>query len=429
MKNRMIAIVVIVIVTVIAWISVIKNQSSNTNRIEELTVEVNANLEVETYKNTLPLYAELIELDSENMNWYIDLSNAYFKIGQYKNYEKMCNNIIKKFPESNTGYLMLLQYYTDNNKKEECIKIYKKVPESLMYDPDILSIYEDSEWAFRYLSKEVNFIDTYSGGFFVVEYNKQFGYWNDKALETIIPNFDIARPFIEEYAAVNKNNEWYFIDNEGDRILATKENIEDLYSFSEGYAAAKIDGKYGFINKEFTKNVFEYDFATNIYNKVAAVKMGDKWALINSEFELLTEFIYDNIIIDSANICSRKGVIFAQQNGSYHMLNTKAEEICQNTFEDARLFYSDYAAVKKDGKWGFIDKEGQTFLEFQYDDAKSFNNGIAPVKVYDNWGLIDLDGKFILDAEFNDADIATSNGIVTLKIGPIYRFIQFYKFK
>ena len=70
----------------------------------------------------------------------------------------------------------------------------------------------------------------------MIEYNGVYGYKSKDISGEIEPKFTVARPFIEDYAAVNKDDEWYFIDGAGDRVLATKENLEDLYSLSEGYA-------------------------------------------------------------------------------------------------------------------------------------------------------------------------------------------------
>ena len=49
-------------------------------------------------------------------------------------------------------------------------------------------------------------------------------------------------------------------------------------------------------------------------------------------------------------------------------------------------FYMDnsYAAVKKDGNWGFADKDGNMVIAPQYEDARSFSYGYAVVKTKEN---------------------------------------------
>ncbi|SFM37782.1 WG containing repeat-containing protein [Paenibacillus sp. 1_12] len=46
---------------------------------------------------------------------------------------------------------------------------------------------------------------------------------------------------------VKKEDKWGFIDNTGKEIVAVK--FERAFDFSEGLAAVKVKGKWGFINK------------------------------------------------------------------------------------------------------------------------------------------------------------------------------------
>lgn len=48
-------------------------------------------------------------------------------------------------------------------------------------------------------------------------------------------------------------------------------------------------------------------------------------------------------------------------------------------YEDAKSFSNGYAAVKKNGKWGYIDETGKVIVDFQYDWAGPFSEGVAIV--------------------------------------------------
>ena len=113
---------------------------------------------------------------------------------------------------------------------------------------------------------------------------------------------------------------------------------------------------------------------------------------------------------------------------SYHMIDMDGKKITNDTFDGAQLFYSDYAAVKKGDKWGFIDRDGKTVIEFKFEEASSFASGIAAVKRGEQWGCIDKNGKVILDSDYGHAMITSDNGVVVLKVGELYRFVQFIKF-
>lgn len=429
MKNKWIAILLILAVIIVAWTSVIYTQRSKEEKIKNISSQIQANTEVGAYKSTISLYKEIISLDGSNIDWYKKYAQSYYNIGKYKGYEDICNMIIKKFPNQKDGYQMLLKYFSETSKHAKVISTYKDIPDSLKNDSELKKIYKLSEWQYSLLSWSYDYADMFSGGYSVIGSNGVFGYADVSTNEAIAPKFEIARPFIGDKAAVYKDKEWYFIDTDGDKVLATKDKIEDLYSFSEGYAAAKIGGKCGYVDKNFNKYYFDFEQTTNFYNGVAAVKKNGKWAIIDNGFKKITDFIYDDIVIDNANLCSRKKVIFAKANGKYHMLNNKGQNITNETFEDARLFYDNLAAVKNNGKWGFVNREGKLVIKYKYDDAKSFNYSIASVKLNDEWGYINDKDEVVVDYGFEDAFPIGPSGITVIKSGKRYHFIQFIKYR
>lgn len=72
-------------------------------------------------------------------------------------------------------------------------------------------------------------------------------------------------------------------------------------------------------------------------------------------------------------------------------------------YEDGNPFYEGFAAVKKNGKWGYIDKTGTVIVDFIYDDAGNFSEGFAIVgtrevseygDIISNLGIIDTNGNY-----------------------------------
>ena len=238
-----------------------------------------------------------------------------------------------------------------------------------------------------------------------------------------IANMQVPDVLFEEVMAYALENG---LCEDGDEEIAC--TFEEAYEFSCGLSLVKISGKYGYIDSTFKHYSFEYEDATSFYNGVAAVKKDGKWGLINREFKAITSFEYDDVVRDDANICSRKGVIFMLKGQSYHMIDMDGKKITNDTFAGAQLFYSDYAAVKKGDKWGFIDRDGKTVIDFKFDEASSFASGIAAVKQGEQWGCIDKNGKVLLDSDYGHAMITSDNGVVVLKVGELYRFVQFIKF-
>lgn len=157
-----------------------------------------------------------------------------------------------------------------------------------------------------------------------------------------------------------------FKDNSGKSGFSDRENQELLipanydyaYSFSEGLANVRKDGKWGFIDK-LGKTVipFIYDDAELFYAGLASVAKDGKYGYIDRSGKTVIPFLYD---------------------------------------------YADYysfglARVKKAGKWGYIDKSGKTVISFIYDMAHSFH-GLAKVKKDGKEGYIDKSGRWVKDA-------------------------------
>lgn len=73
----------------------------------------------------------------------------------------------------------------------------------------------------------------------------------------------------------------------------------------------------------------------------------------------------------------------------------REKNVGEETFDNAKAFTRDgYAAVEKNGKWGFVDAEGNLVIDCQYDDALSFTSGYAAVKQGDVWGYIDTETQW-----------------------------------
>ena len=67
-------------------------------------------------------------------------------------------------------------------------------------------------------------------------------------------------------------------------------------------------------------------------------------------------------------------------------------------YDRLSLFSEGYAAVCKNGKWGYIDKTGQEVIPCKYDWANPFHEGLASVRIsFDSgYGFIDTTGREVI---------------------------------
>ena len=79
---------------------------------------------------------------------------------------------------------------------------------------------------------------------------------------------------------------------------------EGAYNFSEGLAAVKFNGKWGFIDSKGKEAIpFGYEGAKYFEGGYAAAKQNGNWGVINKENKTILAFMYDDIvwIKDDAN--------------------------------------------------------------------------------------------------------------------------------
>ena len=167
-----------------------------------------------------------------------------------------------------------------------------------------------------------------------------------------------------------------------------------------------------------------YDYASNYKGGVATVKKGEKWALINTAEEMITDYIFDEVLLDEFDTCCTSGVIFAKKDGKYYMLDSKGERISETAFDDAKPFFgTGPAAVCLNGKWGFVNKNGKMAIEPQYENAVSFNIGLGAVCVEGRWGYINVSGDVKIAHQFEDCKPFASNGIAAVKEDGLWKYV------
>ena len=209
---------------------------------------------------------------------------------------------------------------------------------------------------------------------------------------------------------VKKNGEYYYINGNGYRKLVPDETAEYLGTFGNGFAPAKYNGTYGYVNNQLKEFHFEYSYAGCFANGIAAVQKDNKWGIINTNFEEVTGFQFDEIVMNEYDFCSTYGVFFARKGNQYFLYDKSGKELAGG-FDDVDMFASDEpAAVKISGKWGYITKTGEIFIEPKYEQAKSFCIGYGPFMKDGKWGCIDKAENVLIEPIFEEMDAFTKNG-------------------
>lgn len=115
----------------------------------------------------------------------------------------------------------------------------------------------------------------------ITDYNDIEGYvmmYDGKAITE--PGLQDGTSFNSDgIAAIKMDGKWGFIDKTGKMCIDFK--YDDAFNFSEGIAAVSINGKWGYIKQDDSLYMKEsYDKTTSVANKKAWVKKGGKWGYL-----------------------------------------------------------------------------------------------------------------------------------------------------
>ena len=164
--------------------------------------------------------------------------------------------------------------------------------------------------------------------------------------------FDSVGEFTEGFAQVKLNDEWNFINTEGQLLL--NQWFDYVGYFKEGFAKIILNGKWNFINTDGQLPFNQwFDWADVFYEGLASVRLNDKWNFINTEGQLLSNQRFDWV----GNF--NEGFAIVKLNGKYNFINTEGQLLSQQWFDEASDFTEGFAPVELNGKWNIINTEGQ----------------------------------------------------------------------
>lgn len=355
----------------------------------------------------------------------------YEELHDGASYAAACENAISADRTQADPYIKLADYYLMDSDFSKALDVLMRARESVEENSEVLERIKTIKGRYTLempkftTSSSFYFINDAKTGYAVIADDTYMGLQEDDRSIVVSPEdgYEYVGILSDDVIPVKKDGEWYYINDDGYRKLVPDRTADYLGSFINGYAPAEIDGVYGYLDKEMEEHHFEFEFAGNFSNNMAAVQKDGKWAVIGSDFSYITEFIFDEILLDENNICSAYGVFFAKQDGKYFLYN--AEGVCLSEgYEDAKLFASDEpAAVKSNGKWGFLSKEGELVIEPAYEDADSFSLNYAPYCEKGKWGCIDQEGTVLIEPTFASMKPFAKNGTAVAEEGGMQKYV------
>lgn len=413
-----------------SWVVVI-NLKSDSEKQNALIDKAIAYINDEIYILAVPLLEEAYAystnrtIEVENL-----LKDTYLKLINQVGYESKYLSILEKqmnYKNSTVDvFIEAANYYLDKSKYTNALEILKNGI-AKTGDDRLINLYEKHRYNYRTGYDKFDNVTDYHGDYIGVQIG---GYWgvasSDGSLYIPCEYEKISSTSVGK-TVVKKNDIIYVVDIFNNRVALLKEEVIDFGNFSNGIITFSTHEGWIRANEylELDKSMCFEEIGT-YYDGYVAAKINGKWGIINSNLNWIIPAEYDGIVMDElGRSYAQKSAFIKKGESVYLFVNGKQIE---GAYEDARPFIDNgYAAVKKNGKWGYINTNGELKIDYQFDDALSFSQHLAAVKVGDYWGYISLYGQLVIDAKFMQVKSFT-NGSAPVLINDKWQFIKLLEY-
>lgn len=424
MKLKLITFVSIVLAGVLVLVGVLAGKAQTANDYNGYLAAARNNAEREipyiAYKN----YKSAMDIQGDDEAVFLEYLEQTKLLGEDL-YFKAIEEYVTLYPESANAYELYCGALYEKGNYKSVIDNALIAREKGIATEAVKNWYIECSYMLKGVVSGFDEAQSFAGGYARVKVGENYGYitsYGDFLIGAIYPE---ATVFLE-CAAVNDGQEWHLINYMGYKVARTDVPASSLGVLSGGKIAVSKDGKYGYTNASLVlPKELPYDYASTFKGGVAAVKKGEKWALINTEEAPVTEFIFDEIVLDEFDTCMNGGVAFAKKDGKYYMINAEGKKISDQGFDAVYPFAgNEPAAVCIDNKWGFVDTAGNMVIEPTYENAKSFNLGLGAVCIEGKWGYISTGNMVRIAPQFEDCLPFAANGIAAVKVDGRWQYQQ-----
>jgi len=192
---------------------------------------------------------------------------------------------------------------------------------------------------------------------------------NGKQIVKLSDDIQEIESFADGLFVIKKNDRYGFINSDGQLRISNR--YESARTFNEGLAAIKLRGKWGFINKQ-EKIIVQpfYDRVSDFHKSLSVIQSKELFGIINQsgmeilkpEYEMISKISNDYFI--TTNTKQKYGLVNAEG------------KIVFNSKYDMIVEVDSYLKVKLGEKWGLLNLQGDKIEDLQYNQILIQNGEI-----------------------------------------------------
>lgn len=399
--DKILIIIGCTILVLVSWITVLSSKSDKQKQLE-LIKEASNYINDEIYVFAVPLLEEAISYNTElTCGTETELKKTYLKLNQREYINSYINLLEKQMNRKDAipeVFFEAAEFYFNGSEIQEALTILKNGIEKTGNEK-LIDFYEENRYSYTIgCNKYEDVTDTY-GITIGVKAGGLWGVAMHNGILVIPCQYDKISTFSGDRVIVQKDDVIYAVNSDNNRVALLKTKVLDFGNLAGGLTSLLIDEGWVRANGEFGIGSIVYEDIGTYSNNHVAVKKNGKWGIIDASSKWTIEPQYDEIKMDELGRAYSKDSVFVRKGSSINLIVNGSQ--VGESYEDAKPFGNEnYAAVKKNGKWGFIDTSGKVKIDYQFDDALSFSQHLAAVKQGDLWGYISLKGDVVIKPVF-----------------------------
>lgn len=311
MKKSLIALMVMLLGAV--WYVTLSSWLGNGQKYENCLKEAERLEGKELYLDAIAKYEEAKNLKPVDRELALRIARDYHALGDERTYADKLLAMTADYGPDEEILALLCTHYQESGTQEGWIQCIRSLWEKYPDDKTVESYYDTVKGLYREKYMSLEDIEVYHGKYAVFIQEGKKGLIDAEGKVVMKPVYDdiVYNGKDNDRILVRDATTMYYVNKKGNKVLEPEESYEYLGLLSQNRAVAKKEGKYGYLDEKMKIAIpLSYDEATLFQEKTAAVKQGEHWALIDSKGKQKTEFLYDEVALNSLGGCSLGGAWF-----------------------------------------------------------------------------------------------------------------------
>jgi len=419
-----------ILLLLVSWV-LAATAKSDADRQLALIYAARENINSGIFVRAVPLLEEAAGLSSTHLDAAEkELKYTYLALVETTGFRRKYIDLLEKQMSRTTAhpdiFIEAAEYYLVLSKIPDALNVLRK---GLIKtgDEDVNALYEKHRYAYETNRTAYDFAAAINETKAQVQIGGLWGLAESDGVLLIPCEYEKVSTFSADRVIVKKDGEIYAVNEDNNRVAKLSEQASDFDNFAGNRVSLLIDQNWYRASGDLIVGTSSFEQIGMYSAGYAAAKTGGKWGVIDLGTGWYVPAEYDGIISDELGRCFARGAVFARRGDRVYLLIRGQET--GDVFDDARPFSNEgYAAVKKEGKWGYIDLDGTVTVDFMFDEALSFGQHLAAVKLGEYWGYISLYGRVVIEPVFFDAK-SFSNGSAPVLTERGWQFITLLELK